>query len=93
GVRVEEPAVDLGVLLAVASSYRNRPLDTKTVFCGEVGLSGEVRGIPQLGRRLQEAAKLGFRRVVGPRVSLAAAVDPSIEVVGVGTVEEALALL
>jgi len=93
GVRVEEPAADLGVLLALASSYRNQPLDPKTVFCGEVGLSGEVRGVPQFGRRLQEAAKLGFRRVMGPRASLAAAPDTRIEVVGVGTVEEAIALL
>ncbi|MDR7567517.1 MAG: DNA repair protein RadA [Armatimonadota bacterium] len=93
GVRVEEPAVDLGVVLAVASSYRDRPLDPHTVFCGEVGLGGEVRGIPQIGRRLLEAAKLGFRRMVVPRVSSVAPLDPDIEVVAVETVKEALAFL
>ncbi|MCS7172951.1 MAG: DNA repair protein RadA [Armatimonadetes bacterium] len=93
GVRVEEPAVDLGVLLAVASSYRDRPLDPHTVFCGEVGLGGEIRGIPQLGRRLLEAAKLGFRRMVVPRAGSVTGGDPGIEVVTVGTVEEALGLL
>ncbi len=66
GVRVDEPAADLGVALAVASSYRNRPLDPHTVFIGEVGLAGEIRGVPQLDRRLAEAAKLGFRRAVVP---------------------------
>jgi DNA repair protein RadA/Sms len=66
GVRVDEPAADLGVALAVASSYRNRPLDARTVFVGEIGLAGEVRGVPRLGRRLAEAGKLGFRRAVVP---------------------------
>ncbi len=93
GVRVEEPAVDLGVLMAVASSYRDRPVDPHTVFCGEVGLSGEVRGVPQVGRRLLEAAKLGFRRLVVPRVSVPPNPDPAIEVLGVSAIEDALALL
>ncbi len=66
GVRIDEPAADLGVAVAVASSYRNRPLDPQTVFVGEVGLAGEIRGVPQVGRRLAEAAKLGFRRALVP---------------------------
>jgi DNA repair protein RadA/Sms len=67
GVRVEEPAADLGVALAVASSHRDRPLDRFTVFIGEVGLSGEIRAVPHLSRRLAEAAKLGFRRAMVPK--------------------------
>lgn len=92
GVRVEDPAVDLGVALAVASSYRDRPLDPRTVFCGEVGLGGEVRAVPQLGRRLLEATKLGFGRVVVPRANLPAILEADVEVVGVETLQEALDL-
>jgi DNA repair protein RadA/Sms len=90
GVRVEDPAVDLGTALAVASSYRDRPLDPRTVFCGEVGLGGEVRAVPQLGRRLLEAAKLGFRRVVVPRPNLPTNSEADIEIVAVETVQDAL---
>lgn len=92
GVRVEDPAVDLGTALAVASSYRDRPLDPRTVFCGEVGLGGEVRAVPQLGRRLLEAAKLGFRRVVVPRPNLPTNTEADIEIVAVETLQEALDL-
>jgi len=92
GVRVEDPAVDLGTALAVASSYRDRPLDPHTVFCGEVGLGGEVRAVPQLGRRLLEAAKLGFRRVVVPRPNLPTNAEADIDIVAVETLQDALDL-
>ncbi len=67
GVGVEEPAADLGIAVAVASSLRNRQVDSRAVVIGEVGLAGEVRGVPQLGKRLSEAARLGFERAVTPR--------------------------
>jgi DNA repair protein RadA/Sms len=67
GVGVEEPAADLGIAVAVASSLRNRPVDERTVFIGEIGLAGEVRAVPQLSRRLAEAARLGFARAIVPR--------------------------
>jgi DNA repair protein RadA/Sms len=67
GVGVEEPAADLGVAVAVASSFRNRPVDPHTVVIGEVGLAGEIRGVPQMGKRLSEAMRLGFERAVIPR--------------------------
>lgn len=66
GLRVAEPAADLSVITAVASSYRERPVDPNTVVIGEVGLSGELRSVNQLERRLNEAAHLGFKRAVVP---------------------------
>jgi DNA repair protein RadA/Sms len=64
GIRVTEPAVDLGVATAIASSFRDRPIAPRTVIMGEVGLGGEVRAIPQLEARLREAEKLGFQHAV-----------------------------
>ncbi|GBD28486.1 DNA repair protein RadA [bacterium HR31] len=90
GVRVEEPAADLGIALALASSYRTLALDGRTVFCGELGLAGEVRPVPQLARRLAEARKLGFERAFVPRGG--AAEGSGLDVVPVGTVVEALEL-
>ena len=94
GMTIDEPAADLSVAAAVASSVRNRGLAAATAVFGEVGLSGEVRGIPQAPLRVREAAQMGFTRVVMP----AANVDPTDpgfaeggpELVGVKTVGEAL---
>jgi DNA repair protein RadA/Sms len=94
GMTVEEPAADLSVLAAVASSVRNRGLAPSTAVFGEVGLSGEVRGVPQAPLRIREAAQMGFTRVVLPSAN----VDPSVEagaengcaLVGVRTIGEAL---
>ena len=66
GIRVSEPAVDLAVALAVASSFRGIPLPENMVVLGEVGLSGEVRPVSQLERRLREAARLGLARAIVP---------------------------
>ncbi len=94
GVRVDEPAVDLGVACAVASSHRERPADPATVAVGEVGLGGEVRAVSRIASRVGEAAKLGFRRVILPRASLPAVEDPGgVELLGVGQIQEALNLL
>ena len=94
GVRIDEPAADLGVALAVASSHRERPADASTVAVGEVGLGGEVRAVSQIGRRVDEAAKLGFRRVILPRANLSG-LEPAgnVELVGVGEIGEALRLV
>jgi DNA repair protein RadA/Sms len=75
GLRIGEPAADLAVALAIASSYRNRRTDPELVCIGEVGLSGELRSVSQLERRLSEAAKLGFRRAVIPSVAQQQPVD------------------
>ena len=71
GVRVEEPAVDLAVVSAMASSFLDRPVDTRTVVLGEVGLTGEVRAISQIDIRVKEAARLGFNRCIVPETNIA----------------------
>ena len=94
GLTVNEPAADLGVIAAVASSLRNRPVRPGTVVFGEVGLSGEVRGTARAGLRLREAAQLGFTRCVMPGSNCAPGADGgACEQVGVGTVADALEAL
>ncbi|MGH9315005.1 MAG: DNA repair protein RadA, partial [Vicinamibacterales bacterium] len=91
GMTVDEPAADLGVIAAVASSVRNRPVRAATAVFGEVGLAGEIRGISQAALRVREAAQMGFSRCVLPENNCAPADVPSgCELVGVRTVGEAL---
>jgi DNA repair protein RadA/Sms len=90
GMTVEEPAADLSVIAAVASSVRNRGLAPSTALFGEVGLSGEIRGIPQAALRVREAAQMGFTRIVLPAANLEASQDNQMALVGVRTVGEAL---
>ncbi|MBI4627595.1 MAG: DNA repair protein RadA [Candidatus Rokubacteria bacterium] len=90
GGRVTEPAADLGIVLAAASSYLDRPLPADLVVLGEVGLTGEVRAVAGLELRLREAAALGFRTALVPRGSLADRAKPPLEARGVATVTDAL---
>lgn len=94
GMRIAEPAIDLGVVMAAASSFKNRVIDDKTIVFGEIGLSGEVRGVSQASQRVAEAAKLGFTTCVMPQVNVgqikAAA---GIKLIGVRTVREAIDLI
>jgi DNA repair protein RadA/Sms len=90
GMTVEEPAADLSVIAAVASSVRNRGLAPSTALFGEVGLSGEIRGIPQAALRVREAVQMGFTRIVLPAANLEGSKDSQIDLVGVRTVGEAL---
>jgi len=90
GVRLEEPAADLGIAVAVASSIFDKPVDAKTAVFGEVGLAGEIRAVTQAEARLKEAAKLGFRRCVLPAASVKGLSVKGIEAVGVKTLDEAL---
>ena len=90
GLKIVEPSIDLGVLLAIASSWKNRPLDPECVFVGEVGLGGEVRSAPRLGSRLKEATLLGFKRAIVPKKGIKGLTDPKIAVLGIDSVEEAL---
>ena len=69
GVRIDEPAVDLGVVAAVASSFLDKPVDARTLVIGEVGLAGEVRAVSQVDARVREAMKLGFSRCILPESS------------------------
>jgi DNA repair protein RadA/Sms len=93
GVRIEEPAADLAVLLAVNSSLRNRPLERGLVAFGEVGLAGEVRPAPRGQERLREAAKLGFSKAVIPRANAPRQAIEGLEIVAVDRVDEALEVL
>jgi DNA repair protein RadA/Sms len=91
GISVDEPAADLGVLTAVASSIRNRPIQEGTAVFGEIGLAGEVRGVSQAALRVREAAQMGFSRCIAPHGNCAPDDVPSgIELIGVKTVSEAL---
>jgi DNA repair protein RadA/Sms len=91
GLEVAEPAADLGVAAAVASSFRNRPLPVHTAVFGEVGLAGEVRGAGQASLRIREAAQMGFTRCILPgRNRPREAEGDGIELVGVETLGEAL---
>ncbi|MDD5711322.1 MAG: DNA repair protein RadA [Smithellaceae bacterium] len=69
GIKVEEPAIDLGIVSSLASSFLDRPIDAGTVCFGEVGLTGEVRGISQMEVRIKEAARMGFNRCIIPKTS------------------------
>ena len=93
GIRLEEPAADLALALALASSFRDRPLARDLVLVGEVGLGGEIRPVPQMDRRLAEASRLGFRAAIAPRKASVAkdrAPDPALRVDSVATLSEAI---
>lgn len=94
GLEVDEPAVDLGLVTAIASSFRNQPLDAHTAVFGEVGLTGEVRGAMQAAVRAREAQALGFKKIVMP-LSNTAGLEKllGLRVVGVRSVDEALSEL
>jgi DNA repair protein RadA/Sms len=90
GGRIVEPAADLGIVVAAASSYEGRPVGGDVVILGEVGLTGEVRAVTGLETRLREAAQLGFRHAVVPKSNLVEGVKLPVDVRGVRTVNEAL---
>jgi len=91
GVKIDEPAADLPVLLAIVSSLRNKPLPEKLVAFGEIGLAGEVRPVQRGQERLREAAKLGFRTAIIPKANAPRTPIEGIDVVTVERVEEAVA--
>jgi len=94
GVRLEEPAVDLGVALAVASSFRDVPADSSTAVAGEVGLGGEIRGVARIEPRLAEAKQLGFERMLLPKANTKNLDIPKgLELLAVSTLSEALDLV
>ena len=94
GIRINEPAVDLGIVMALASSYKNRPVPEDMLVFGEVGLSGEVRAVSMPEQRVSEAKKLGFRTCVVPAVSVDAVKNiRGIQVIGVRSLNEAISLL
>ena len=95
GIRIDDPSIDLAMACALLSSFEDMPLSQKTAFAGEVGLSGEIRAVHRIDQRISEAEKLGFERIVISRYNRKGP-DPfkgDIEVVPVGTIEDACRLL
>lgn len=91
GIRMNEPAIDLGIVLALVSSYKNRPIDEHMICFGEVGLSGEVRAVNMAEQRVLEAKKLGFTTCILPEVSKTALPNmEGIQLIGVKNVKEAV---
>lgn len=93
GLKITEPAIDLGVLIATASSMHNRVIDSETTIVGEVGLGGEVRSVPRIESRLKEALHMGFSRCIIPKRNLKGIADnirSKMTIIGVELVEEAI---
>lgn len=94
GLRVEEPAVDLGIAISILSSKKDIPVDSQSVAVGEIGLGGEVRTISQAEKRVQEASKLGFERFILPKNNLRGLHKKGkIELIGVDRIEEVVEIL
>jgi len=93
GIRIDEPALDLGAICALASSFREKPVEPDTVVCGEVGLAGEIRAVANIEVRIREAERLGFSRLILPKTNCDRfGSGASLELVGVATVQEFLEL-
>lgn len=94
GIKMNEPAIDLGIVMAIVSSYKNRPINEKTIVFGEVGLSGEVRAVSMPEQRVAEAKKLGFKTCIMPEVSIEMVkAIQGIHIIGVKTINEAIQLI
>ena len=93
GLKIDEPAIDMGIAAAIASSFKNRTIEAGTFTFGEVGLSGEMRAISQAETRIKEAAKLGFKKGVVPANNAGRVKGSDIEIIGVKNVEEAIQIL
>lgn len=93
GMMIKEPALDLSIVTAILSSYKSRVLDPYTIFFGEVGLTGEVRGVNQAEQRVMEAVKMGFKVCVLPEVNMANLENVPIKLVGIKSIKEILSLL
>ena len=94
GIKMNEPAIDLGIVMAIVSSYKNRPIDEKTIVFGEVGLSGEVRAVSMPEQRVAEAKKLGFETCIVPEVSKEMLKGIcGIKIIGVNTISDAIQLI
>ena len=93
GIKINEPALDLGIVMAIVSSYKNRPIEEGTIIFGEVGLSGEVRAVSMPEQRVAEAKKLGFRTCIMPSVSVESVKNiQGIKIIGVKNINDAIGL-
>ena len=92
GMKVNEPALDLAIVMALLSSYSNKALGEKTIVFGEVGLTGEIRGVSQAEQRVAEAKQLGFESIILPKVNLKSVKNCGLKLMGVGHVTELMRL-
>ena len=94
GMRLNEPAIDLGIIVALVSSFKNNPVDPQTIIFGEVGLAGEVRGISMAAQRVKEAAKLGFTTCILPKINCEGLDDvKGMKLIGVSNISEVLSYI
>lgn len=93
GLRIDEPAVDMGVIGAIVSSFKNKAIEPGTFTFGEVGLSGELRPVSQAGVRVKEAMKLGFKKGIIPSGNSKNLKDDEVDIIGTKNIEEALQIL
>jgi DNA repair protein RadA/Sms len=92
GLRIREPAIDLAIALAIASSFSNRPIDPQTIVLGEIGLGGELRSVPRVETRIKEAKHMGFKRCILPKKSIPKE-KGIMDLVGVERLEEAIQIV
>ncbi len=92
-MRIYEPALDLAMVLAILSSYKNKELDSKTLCFGEVGLTGEVRAVNMAEQRVIEASKMGYEVCILPQVNKEVIKNSKIKLIGIRNIREILSLL
>ena len=92
GMKVNEPALDLAIIMALLSSYSNKALGEKTIVFGEVGLTGEIRGVSQAEQRAAEAAQLGYEHIILPKVNLKSVSRSGLKLTGVSHITELMRL-
>jgi DNA repair protein RadA/Sms len=90
GIKVAEPAIDLAIALAIVSSYRNRSIDQDMIVLGEIGLSGEVRSVSNLEKRIKEAEKMGFVKVIAPHNNKSTKIEGDMRLHKVKNIENAI---
>lgn len=95
GLRINETAIDLGIVLAIISNYKNKEIESTTVAFGEIGLTGEIRAVSQVKQRVGEAVKLGFKKIIIPKVCLSQIdnVNGDIKVVGIENITEVMQII
>ena len=92
GIKISETASDLAVITAIASSYKGKKLDSRCVVLGEVGLTGEIRSVNGIDKRINEAVKMGYTKAIIPNVNLKSAMqyENQIEIIGVSAISQAI---
>ena len=94
GMRLSEPAIDLGIVVALVSSYKNVPVDSNMIIFGEIGLAGEVRGVSMAVQRVREAAKMGFTTCMLPKINCEGMEQiEGMKLIGVQNIAEVIAYI